>query len=185
MKIAHLFFLFGALLFASCKDDDTALPAGATLLKYDGGNASGPILDAGNHEFAVRFPASTLTGLVGKKLTEVQVFVGNVPPKRCVVKLYSAGNASNPGSLFYEKDVSSFLKLLQWNKFSVSQEITGDDLWVAVFVELDTRQQSIGCDSGPRQTNGDWLYSESDQLWRTYEERTSESVNWNIRALIQ
>lgn len=186
MKITHLFFLLIVIL-ASCKDDDPALPDGASLLKYDGANNSGPLLEAGKHELAVRFPASTMADLAGKKLTEVQVFVGDVLPKDCAIKLYRPGNATSPGALFYEGNVLSTLRTLQWNNFKITPaiDITGEDLWVSVYVEHGSKQQSIGCDAGPRKTNGDWLLSDSDHDWLTYEERTGESVNWNIRALVE
>lgn len=186
MKIKYLFFLLCMFVLASCKDDDPALPDGSTLLKYDGSNNTGPLLDAGKHELAVRFPASTMADLVGKKLTEVQVFLGQLP-KDCVIKLYKPGNASRPGSVFYEGNVLTSITTPQWNKFKITPaiDITGEDLWVSVYVEHAVKQQSIGCDAGPRKTNGDWLLSDSDQAWLTYQERTGESVNWNIRALVE
>lgn len=185
MKISHLLLLFGLLLFASCKKDNTD-PSGATTLKYDNGNVSGPLLEAGEHELAVRFPASKMADLVGKKLTEVQVFVGNLP-EACLVKIYKQGSSSTPGALIVQSDVLSSLEFPQWNNIKITPgiEITGEDLWVSVYIELLAKQQSIGCDSGPRQTNADWLFSSSDQDWLTYQERTGESVNWNIRAVVE
>lgn len=186
MKISHLFLLLGLLFFTACKKDNSTTPAGATTLKYDGENNSGPLLEAGEHEFAVRFPASTLADLVGKKLTEVQVFVGELP-QACIVKIYRQGNSSSPGEKIVQSDVLSSLEFPKWNKIKITPgiEITGEDLWVSVYVDLSTKQQSIGCDAGPRKTNGDWLFSGSDHDWLTYQERTGESVNWNIRAVVE
>lgn len=189
MKFSQLLFLLSLLFFASCKDDDNPTPTGATVLKYDNDNISGPLLDAGAHELAVRFPASTMSDHVGKKLTEIQVFIGNVP-QACILKLYNQGNSSTPGPLFYQSNVLGAITPGQWNKFTIPAStpditITGEDIWVSVYIEHAVQQQSIGCDAGPRKTNADWLYSASDQTWKTYQERTSESVNWNIRALIQ
>lgn len=185
MKITHLLFLLGMFFFASCKKDNTD-PAGATTLKYDNENTSGPLLEPGEHELAVRFPASTLAELVGKKLTEVQVFVGELP-QACVIKIYSQGNSSSPGALILQSDVRNSAEFPKWNNFKITPgiEITGEDLWVSVYVELAVKQQSIGCDSGPRKTNGDWLFSGSDHDWLTYQERTGESINWNIRAVVE
>ncbi len=186
MKISHLLFFFGILFFAACKKDDNPDTSGVTTLKYDNDNASGPLLGAGEHELAVRFPASTLADLVGKKLTAVQVFVGELP-QACIIKIYKQGNSSSPGALMLQSDVLSSLEFPQWNKVKITPgiEITGDDLWVSVYVELASQQQSIGCDAGPRKTNGDWLFSGSDQDWLTYQERTGESINWNIRAIVE
>ncbi|MBI1224896.1 MAG: hypothetical protein GC192_06630 [Bacteroidetes bacterium] len=185
MKITNLFFLLGLLLLASCKKDDTN-PSGTTTLQYDNGNVSGPQLDAGEHELAVRFPASTLADLVGKKLTEVQVFVGELP-QSCIVKIYKQGNSSTPGAQILQSDVLNSIEFPKWNNFKITPgiEITGEDLWVSVYIELAGKQQSIGCDSGPRKTNGDWLFSGSDHAWKTYQERTGESINWNIRAVVE
>lgn len=186
MKITHLFLLLGLVFLAACKDDENPTPTGATTLKYDAGNVSGPLLDAGNHELAVRFPASTMADHVGKKLTEVQVFVGNVP-QSCHIKIYAAADPSTPGPKLYDGNVLSTMTAGEWNKFKITPgiDITGEDIWIGVEIQHAVNQQSIGCDSGPRKTNADWLYSESDQSWRTYQERTGESVNWNIRAYVE
>lgn len=186
MKIAHFLFLMAAILLAGCNDDEPATPSD-NLLKYDNENASGPVLQAGVHELAVYFPASKMEAYTGKKLTEIQVFVGNVPPKTCLVRVYGKGTSVSPGSKLYEANVSGILNLQAWNKFQVSPgiELTGDDLWIGVFVEHVQPQQSIGCDAGPRKENGDWLFDGSDTSWKTYQERTTESVNWNIRGVVE
>ena len=185
MKISHLFFILGIALFTACKDDDGTDP-GSNVLSYDNGNVSGPLLDAGEHELAVRFPASLLSEHVGKKLTEVQVFVGNLP-QTCLIKIYGEGSANTPGPKLYEGNVTNALTTLEWNNFQIAPgiEITGEVLWIGVYVEHAQQQQSIGCDSGPRQNDGDWLFSGSDLSWKTYLERTNEAVNWNIRGVVE
>lgn len=186
MKITHLFFLLAALLLASCNNDDDATPSG-NILKYDGENNSGPLLSAGEHELAVLFPASKMQDFTGKKLTEVQVFVGPVPPQTCLVRVYSKGSANSPGTKLYEANVASALNLQSWNKFKVNPgiDLSGDDLWIGVYVEHAQEQQSIGCDAGPRKENGDWLFQGPDASWKTYQERTGESINWNIRGVVE
>lgn len=185
MKNVFSFLLFiGVISLAACNDDDSAAPN--NLLLYDNGNVSGPLLDAGEHELAVRFPASTMSEHVGKKLTEMQVFVGNLP-QSCYIRVYGEGDATTPGALKYNGNVINSLSVGEWNKFNLAPaiEITGEDLWLSVNVVHAQQQQSIGCDAGPRRTNGDWLFSSSDQLWRTYQERTAEAVNWNIRGKVE
>jgi hypothetical protein len=185
MKISHLFFLL-ALLMVACKDDDDVIPS-ENLLNYDAANNSGPLLSAGEHELAVFFPASKMEAHTGKKLTEVQVYVGPQPPQTCLVKIYKQGTGSSPGTKLWEANVTSVLKLQTWNKFKVSPaiDLTGEGLWIGVFVEHAQEQQSIGCDAGPRKENGDWLFESSDTAWKTYQERTGESVNWNIRGVME
>ena len=183
MKVTHLFFLLGIALFAACNDDEGTPD---NILSYDYGNVSGPLLDAGEHELAVRFPASTMADHVGKKLIEVQVFVGN-KPQACLIRIYGAGNTSTPGPKIYEGNVLNAITTGEWNNFKITPgiDITGEDLWIGVYVEHAAPLQSIGCDSGPRQTNADWLFSGSDQSWLTYQERTNEAVNWNIRGKVE
>ncbi len=186
MKFSNLLFVMGVALFASCKDDDNSTPSGATILKYDSDNVTGPLLAAGEHELAVRFPASTLAEHVGKKLTEMQVFVGSVP-QAIIIKVYTQGNSSTPGQQIYQGSVAGTSTAGQWNNYKITPaiEITGEDLWLGVYVEHAVQQQSIGCDAGPRKTNGDWLFSGADQAWLTYQERTNEAVNWNIRGKVE
>ncbi len=185
MKFYHLFFLMALSLFTACKDDDTD-PDGPAILKYDFDNISGPLLEAGEHELAVRFPASMLADHIGKKLTEVQVFVGN-QPATCRIRIYGQGDAFTPGAKKYDGDVTNAIQTRQWNNYAITPgyAITGEDVWVGVYVEHAVQMNSIGCDGGPRQTNADWLFSGSDLIWKTYKERTGEGVNWNIRAKVE
>ncbi|MBK8565911.1 MAG: hypothetical protein IPN76_21845 [Saprospiraceae bacterium] len=185
MKLSHLVFLMAFSLLAACSDDD-ANPSGTTILKYDNDNVSGPLLAAGEHELAVRFPASLLADHVGENLTEVQVFVGN-QPAACRIRIYGQGDAFTPGAKKYDADVTNSVATRQWFKHAIATgfEITGEDVWIGIYVEHTVEMNSIGCDAGPRQPNGDWLFSGSDLSWKTYQERTSEGVNWNIRAKIE
>jgi hypothetical protein len=185
MKLSHLFFLMILTSLAACKEDD-ADPVGTTILQYDNDNISGPLLAAGEHELAVRFPASMLADHIGKNLTEVQVFVGNKPAV-CRIRIYGQGDAFTPGAKKYDADVTSAVPTRQWYNHAIATDmgIAGEDIWVSIYVEHTVEMNSIGCDAGPRQANGDWLFSGSDLSWKTYQERTGEGVNWNIRAKIE
>jgi hypothetical protein len=185
MKLYHLFLLLAFSLFVACNDDDTD-PAGSNVLNYDNDNVSGPLLEAGEHELAVRFPASSLADHIGKKLTEVQVFIGN-QPATCRVRVYGQGDAFTPGARKYDGEVTNAIQTREWNKFAIAPAtvITGEDLWIGIYVEHTVQMNSIGCDAGPRRANGDWLFSGSDLSWKTYQERTGEGVNWNIRAKLE
>jgi hypothetical protein len=185
MKLQHLLFLLAISLFAACKGDDGD-PTGPTVLKYDYDNISGPLLDVGEHELAIRFPASMMADHADKKLTEVQVFVGN-RPQACRIRVYGAGDASTPGPKKYDGDVINAITENAWNNYTITPgiDITGEDLWISVYIEHAVEMQSIGCDGGPRKTNADWLFSGSDLSWKTYQERTGEGVNWNIRAKVE
>lgn len=182
MKSSHFMLLLAALFMAACNDDDTAKTPDK-VLSYDGDNFSGPLLAAGEHELAVHFPASKMADYVGKKLTEVEFFVGQPLPKVCKLRVYKGGS-SVPGTQVYEVVLTSGLQTLKWNKHLLAPpvDLNGEDLWLGVFVEHEVEQQSIGCDAGPRKNGGDWLFQSADQAWKTYVDRTGESVNWNIRG---
>ena len=174
-----------ALFFAACSDDDASTPD--NILRHDGENATGPLLDAGEHELAVHFSTSKMAGFSGKQLTEVEFFVGEPLPQNCKVRVYKGGTAS-PTTQVYEFDVTSGLQTRRWNKHKLTApvELAGEDLWLGIFIVHAAQQQSIGCDSGPRKNGGDWLFSASDGEWKTYFDRTptKESVNWNIRGKV-
>jgi hypothetical protein len=187
MKTSSLVLIFTLLFIGSCKDDPDVckVPAEENLLHYDCPNSTGPLLDAGNHELAILLPASTMVDYVGKKLTEIQIFAG-ILPQACKVRVYGNGTATEPGSLLYEADVQNKLQVPAWNFHQISPPVAlnGNDIWISVFVTHANRQQSIGCDTGPNREGGDWLLSSADQQWRTYRQRTGESVNWNIRGVV-
>lgn len=185
MKFQYFFLLAAMLFMAACNDDDTG-PVTDDVLHYDGANNSGPVLAAGEHELAVHFPAEIMADYNGKKLTEVEFFVGTPLPENCKVRVYKGG-AGAPEAQVYEFDVTSGLQSLAWNRHVLPTpvDLDGDDLWLGVFVVHAAEQQSIGCDAGPRKENGDWLYQSLDNAWKTYVDRTGESVNWNIRGKVE
>ncbi|MEY3052573.1 MAG: hypothetical protein RLY31_2358 [Bacteroidota bacterium] len=182
MMIRKTFYAlaFGLLALSACQDDEPSVEA---VLRYDGENATGPFLEQGEHELAIHFPASTMADYTGRELTEVSFFVGDALPAQCQVRVYRGGTVS-PGGLEYSFDVTDGLQTLRWNRHILSSPLAleGDDLWISVFVTHAVGQQSIGCDAGPRKDGGDWLYQEADGSWQTYQQRTTESVNWNIRG---
>ncbi len=194
MKIRFLLLALSVILIASCKKDDP-IPDGEATLKYDGNNNSGPELEAGYHELAVYFPSGTMSAYKDWKLSEVTWFSGGVDPNvsndSCAVKIYGAGNSSTePGALLYEVDVTGTLIANtdgQWRIHLLPTPLTvsGDGIWISLAIRQDSKRQFIGCDAGPNVANGDWLFQDADNQWKTYVERTTESVNWNIRAKVE
>jgi hypothetical protein len=123
----------------------------------------------------------------GKKLKQVQFFAGQFPPV-CKVKIYGNGTSSAPGALLYEREVTGAL-VQDWNTHTLTTpvDLTGEGIWISIFVThaAGGTNRSIGCDSGPAKEGGDWLFSSTDGSWRTYRQRTNESVNWNIRGVLE
>lgn len=189
MKATYIFFLLGlATLTLSCTSDDDdnnfvdEPTFRANFLYYDSGNITGPLLEPGTYELAISFTADDLEPHVGKTIEEVRFFVGPQFPKSCKVKIYTGGS-STPSTLLYEANVTNALESTTFNVHEVAQPITisTQPIWISVEVEHDINQQSIGCDDGPRKTGGDWLLQSQDNQWRSYADRTNESINWNIR----
>ncbi|MEM9990746.1 MAG: hypothetical protein AAF738_03225 [Bacteroidota bacterium] len=171
------------LLFAACGEEDLD-----NVLFYDGTNVSGPVLPAGTHEFAVRFTPDQLAEHIGKKLVEISFFVGAAPDNGMQVVVYGPGTSERPGAELYVANIDGVI-LQERNTHlvisAVPLEITGDDIWISLRVTQTSAQQSIGCDAGPNEPNGDWLYRSDDQQWIPFSERTGESVNWNIRGFVE
>jgi len=58
-------------------------------------------------------------------------------------------------------------------------------LWLVAEVELAEDQQSIGCDAnGSGVDGGDFLFSPGSG-WGTFGDETGESINWNIRGIVE
>ncbi|MEO1514058.1 MAG: hypothetical protein AAFV95_03570 [Bacteroidota bacterium] len=187
MKARILFFALLIFCAAACeKDNDNGLKVDDGLLHYDGDNDSGPNLAPGTYEAAIRLSGKDLEAFQDQELKEITIFMA-FPPAGCALKVYGAGTDSSPGPLLYSVDVTDVVRELTWftHRLPDGVNIDGNDLWISMAVEHRDTRQSISCDAGPNRADGDWFYSSEDQQWRTYVNRTSESINWNIRARVQ
>ena len=184
-----LLFLLGALALtlAACNNEDNEDngPAENTI-SYDGPNATAPFLPTGIHELAARFTSQELTNYVGRELAEVSFFIANIP-QTCTIKIYGEGTRDAPGALLYSATVSNSLAPFSWNYHRIQApiEIGGDDLWISIAVTHSNDLQSVGCDAGPADPNGDLILLDGDGAWSTYRTLANESINWNIRGIIE
>jgi len=187
MQLRFLFLLSIAIFaFSSCdNDDDSQLIVDGNIIHYDGANFSGPNLEAGDHELAVRFKAKDLEEFQGNKIVDITFYMGLLPAG-CLVKIYGAGSDNTPGNLLYEADVATTLQAPQWNTHVLSEDINldGGDIWISIALRHNISQQSLGCDEGPAADTGDLTLLDGSNTWRTYRDLTPESVNWNIRMKI-
>lgn len=186
MKKILFFALLASLSFMACNndDDDPTPETPEDELRYDGPNQTGPVLEAGTYEAAVRFPASYLDAYEGRSIDAINFFLGDLPAS-CEVRVYEGTTADNePQTQIYSFDVSAGVEAPSWNRLALNDPIpvAGEDLWLSIVLTHDAEQQSIGCDAGPNQVNGDWLYNSNDGQWLPYTDRTPERVNWNIRG---
>ena len=184
MRYLSLLLLFGLFALTACNDDEAV--AADNILNHDGPNATGPELDNGTYEFAVRFDQNDFDEVDGTQLTGVQAFIGVLPQSVRFLVSRDTPNGNEPGDVLFDFDATNDIVVQQFNQVNLTNPIPLDEpLWLSVVVEHAQLQQSVGCDSGPRETDGDWLYRSDDQEWRTYGERTNESVNWNIRGVVE
>ena len=186
MKYPLLILLLCSLFTFSCSSDGDE-PEGDVILNFDGDNFTAPTLAAGLYEFAVRFPASTTSRVVGKQLIKVSFYLYEAPSE-LTVTLSPDATASTPGDFILRQRVSN-LRTNSWNTITLTQPYTFVDneaLWVGIeTVHNQEFLQTVGCDEGPANPNGDWLYAEADNEWKTFRERNTDSVNWNIRAIVE
>lgn len=173
------------LLASACQDDD-----GITqdVLFHDGNNLTGPTLDVGLHELSARFTAAEVAPFVGREIETIRFFLGDIP-QRVEVVIYGAGTPNSPGGLRYERDITNRITTTGWNNHILNEAISieDEDIWITIAVTHDRLMQSVGCDAGPNKAGGDFILYATDNEWTTFRQATggSESVNWNIRAILR
>lgn len=187
MKHLTLLLLLGcAISFLSCNDDEG--DAISADLFYDGDANSAPIFEPGTHIAAARFPRSLTGNFAGQKLDRVEFFLVNTP-NNCFIQIYDEGTADEPGALLYEANITSTVSPNSWNSHTLTDdlEISNNELWIAVeFSHTDSRN-TIGCDVGPADPNGDRVLVGGEPAWSTFRAFTSSAVdiNWNIRGFVE
>ncbi len=185
MNRLFLLLALSAALFITACGDDNVNPADENLLRYDGENATGPLLDAGEYETAARFTPAQTANFAGRNLIGVRWFTGPLPAT-CEVRIYDQGASNEPGALLYSANVINQVNDFGWTEHTLSTPIPieAEDLWISIAFTHTQRAQSIGCDAGPSRANGDWIFDAALGEWQTYRARTNESVNWNIRGVV-
>jgi len=182
-KLFFLLFSIG-LIAASCNPDPVD-PASELELSLDGENQAAPFFDPGNHESAARFNANVMRQYEGKKLEAVEFYLVDRPAE-CEVRIYGQGTSSEPGALLYSGDVSNTVSGNVWNRHEIGNpiDLDGGDIWIAIWVKTVSRLTIMGCDPGPANANGDWIFSDGNNDWETFRDRTNNEVNinWNIRG---
>ena len=187
-----IFLLSIAVLAIGCKDDDDAASFD-DVLKYDGANNNAPFFDAGTYEAAARFNAADIGPYEGRVLEEIEVYMHESLPDECHIKVYKGGSNNAPSDLIYEADITANIATNLWVSHILTEPITleTDEYWLAVRVEHSSLIRSFGCDAGPADSNGQWLWSSADNAWISFSERNDGNpnapasafdVNWNIRG---
>jgi len=172
-----------AFAFSSCDKDDDGYQFDPAVMHYDGVNATAPFLPTGKVEVAAQFKSDAMNFYAGKKIDAIQLFMFEVPNVSSLV-IYGKGNGSSPGAVLYEQDISDDLVANDWNIILIDPPLTlpSDELWISFKLPDGEDIQSMGCDAGPAISGGDWMWEESDGEWKTFRERSTDNINWNIRA---
>lgn len=179
MKWIYLFLSVGMMSLIGCGDDD---PADINTIHLDGDNVTAPRLESGTVEAGAHYTSAQLADFQGRMITRVQFYLTEVPASADVL-IYQGGSSNDPGTLIYEESANS-LRAERWNLHDLSTAIPieSNDLWVVIRLEHLTEQQSIGCDGGPTNGDGDLLKTATTSDWSTFGDFTgTENINWNIR----
>ena len=120
------------------------------VIRYDNGTNDDAIglTSGGTFEVSAYWPASTMGQYAGMKLSQVEVYINDVPSP-FTIKIYGAGTSTVPGALLHEETVAVTGE--SWNVIELSQEvdITGADIWIGYEVTHGGSEFPAGCDAGP------------------------------------
>ena len=182
----YLLVILLAVGLMGCGDDDECCEVTdeETLLNYDSDNANAPNLPAGEYVFAIRLPLTLLSRLEGQSIRSVSVFMYDIPSDVDLVVFDEFNNL--PSRELYTQDITSSLSPDGWNMIDLDTpfEVTGATIWVGLDIDNQQMMQSIGCDLGPANVNGDWLFDGADGQFIRFANRVNDSVNWNIRVIV-
>lgn len=181
--LLSLFFIFSC---QKSNEKETLIEEISTTINYDGENFAAPRFPRGTYEAAAKYTSQMTKNYIGYFIEEIDFFLAGTP-SNCTVKIYTTGEKDSPSELLYAEKLTDFMSVNQWNKHTLVNpiEITGEEIWVSLEFTVNGAQLAIGCDPGPRNINGDWVYQKESNEWNTFHELTGgESVNWNIRAIV-
>lgn len=152
-------------------------------LNYDGENTSAiGLTNGGEYRVAARFPASMVGVYNGMYLTEVMVYINDMP-NATKLQVYGMGDIVIPGAgeLLHEQDFTPVAA--SWNTIVLDDPVyvDGQDLWIGYWIdEPDAGTFTAGCDDGPPIPDGRWI--STGPGWGYLSETLP--YNWNIRGLL-
>jgi hypothetical protein len=174
-------------LQASVTGQDVSLtwqaPDADRWLRWDNGSNFDAIglTNGGTFEASARFPSSVMIPLIGKDLTEVEIYINDLPTS-CVIKIYGQGTTTTPGSLLYSEDVTSQIVGTSFNTITLTTpvSISGYDIWIGYEATHAASLYPCGVDAGPMVTNGGFIYAGG---WTTLA-AVGLNYNWNIAGFV-
>jgi hypothetical protein len=157
-------------------------PTDDVTLHWDGDNASSVgLLTPNEWEAAAKFPASVVNPYAGMMLTSVLVFVNDPDPADdMAIRVYGMNLDYLPGTLLADEAFTPLM--LDWNTITLPTPIpvTGEDLWIACYVNQTTETHPIGTDAGPAVYDGDWI--STGPGWGHL--APGIDANWSIRGIL-
>lgn len=190
-----LLILLGVAVLVACKKDEEhepdmaqnpapALGEGLAGLHHDTYNVDAPEMLPGTYEMGARFSGSKLQQVMGGKLVQIQYYMMEKPIS-AQLRVYGEGSNA-PSELLYSEDVLSEIERNKWNVHHIpdSVVIESEELWITLFYTVSAEMKYLGCDPGPANPQGDWMWASVDQEWNRFENRSGSSINWNIRGVV-
>ncbi len=179
--IGFLFVCILAFTVCSCGSDSNDV-----LLNYDGDNVTGPVFNQGAYVTAARFPANRTSIFNGQVIEAVDLYILEQPSSARLVILQGDASSSDPLGEITGQSLAS-LTTNSWNRVTLNSPYTidGSEIWIGLDFSVNGSAQIMGCDAGPANSNGDFLFQDSDNRWTTFRDlTTTESINWNIRGVL-
>ncbi len=133
----------------------------------------------GTFEVSARFPSSVTLPLAGKVLTQMEIYIWDIP-SNCTIKIYDQGTSTSPGIVLHSEDITSQITgSHSWYLITLNSPvpISGNDIWIGYEATAAAGLYPAGCDAGPVAPDGDWLYIAPDWMHAGY-------GNWNIAGYV-
>ena len=161
-----------------------SLNAQMDTLHYDGVSTDAIGTGANvDFEVAAHYTSTMVSPYTGGTITQVNIYIRDLPASAVTLKVYGSG--SIPGTPVYTQTIPLTNVLANsWNVITLTtpQVLTGTDIWVSY--SFNSNGYTPGCDAGPNDPEGQWVYYNA--AWtRLTNLAPTLTYNWNIRAIIQ
>ena len=173
-KLYSLFVLLIWFISATSQTD---------TLHYDGVNTDA--IGTGSNvdfEVAAHYTAAMVTPYTGGTITQVNIYIRDLPATDIILKIYGSGSV--PGTPVYTQTLPLVnIVANSWNCITLTtpQTLTASDIWVAY--AFNSNGYTPGCDAGPNDPEGQWVYYSGSWTPLTLLSSTL-TFNWNIRAIV-
>ncbi len=160
-------------------------PPGA-LVHYDGGDV---FIDVGmnqevTYEVAIRLTGEELSGLYGKDMTSIVVFINDGGGNDVTLKVWEGGSVSDPGTLVHSEFIGDDIKPGEWYAHDLNKAVKlqqGLEYWVGYRINA-TGGWPLIFDGGPGVTNKSaWIHQ--DDGWKSFHDFGFD-LNLRIRAVV-